>query len=143
MVHGYPDHQDVWEVMIEQLVAHYYIVTYDVRGAGQSSAPRRIRDYKLARLALDLKEVVHQVIPNRKFHLVAHDWGSIQSWEAVTESSFRGQILSFNSISGPCLDHAAFWMREQFSKNKAKFTKQIFALLFLIQQQIKNLVNIC
>lgn len=136
MIHGYPDHQEVWEGMIEHLVEHYFVITYDVRGAGQSSVPRKIRDFKLERLSLDLDEVTQQVIPNRNFHLVAHDWGSIQAWESVTEPKFRGRILSFNTISGPCLDHAAFWMREQLSKNKLKFAKQLSKSWYIVMFQL-------
>ena len=125
LVHGYPDNQEVWEPVIGHLVQNYYIVTYDVRGAGMSSVPRRTRAYALAQLSLDLDSVVNSVIPKRSFHLVAHDWGSIQSWESVTEPKFRDRMLSFTTISGPCLDHAAYWMREQFKQEKPKFFKQL------------------
>lgn len=125
LVHGYPDHQEVWDALIVELVEHYFIVSYDVRGAGESSIPKHIRDYRLERLSLDLEEVVDAVLPNRSFHLAAHDWGSIQSWESVTEPKFEGRILSYITISGPCLDHAAYWMRSQFEKNKSKFFKQL------------------
>ena len=70
LVHGYPDNQEVWESVIEHLINDFYIVTYDVRGAGLSSIPKRIRDYRLERLSLDLQEVVDEVIPNRQFHMV-------------------------------------------------------------------------
>ena len=125
LVHGYPDHQAVWEPVIAYLSQDYFVVSYDVRGAGESSIPQKISDYRLARLSQDLEEVVSKVLPNRGFHLAAHDWGSIQSWEAVTSSEFKGRILSYSSISGPCLDHAAFWMRKQFAQHKLKFLKQI------------------
>jgi pimeloyl-ACP methyl ester carboxylesterase len=113
LVHGYPDNQEVWEPIIEQLVNDYFIVTYDVRGAGQSSIPKRIKDYRLEQLSLDLESVVNAILPERAFHLAAHDWGSIQSWESVTEAKFRGRILSYSTISGPCLDHAAFVLRDK------------------------------
>ncbi|WP_168389900.1 alpha/beta fold hydrolase [Acinetobacter indicus] len=125
LVHGYPDNQEVWEAVITQLIQDFYIVTYDVRGAGQSSIPKHIHDYRLARLSEDLLTVVDAVLPNRPFHLAAHDWGSIQSWESVTDARFRQRILSYSSISGPCLDHAAFWMRAQLQQGKAKFLKQL------------------
>lgn len=125
LVHGYPDNQEVWSLVIEHLSQEFYIVSYDVRGAGQSSIPKRIRDYALPRLSLDLGCVVDQLLPQRAFHLAAHDWGSIQSWESVTEASFKGKIKSFSSISGPCLDHAAFWMRDQFSSNQMNFFNQL------------------
>ena len=101
------------------------MLTYDVRGAGKSSVPKRIRDYRLEQLSLDLESVVNAVLENRPFHLAAHDWGSIQSWESVTEPKFRDRILSYSTISGPCLDHTAFWMRQQFQQNKSRFFKQL------------------
>ena len=136
LVHGYPDNQEVWEPIIEQLIHDFYIITYDVRGAGQSSIPKRIRDYALPRLSLDLECVVNELLPNRKFHLAAHDWGSIQSWESVTETKFKQRILSYTTISGPCLDHAAFWMRDQFMHEKPKFFKQLFKSWYIVAFQL-------
>lgn len=125
LVHGYPDNQEVWEPIIAELIEDFYIISYDVRGAGQSSIPKKIRDYRLKRLSQDLLCVVDQLLPGRAFHLAAHDWGSIQSWESVTDPQFKQRLLSYSSISGPCLDHAAYWMRQQFDSNKAKFFKQL------------------
>jgi pimeloyl-ACP methyl ester carboxylesterase len=45
-------------------------------------------------------------------HVVGHDWGSIQTWESVTSPHLRERILSFTTLSGPCLDHAGHWMRK-------------------------------
>ncbi len=105
-------------------------------GAGESSIPKKISDYRLARLSQDLEEVVNKVLPNRAFHLAAHDWGSIQSWESVTDPRFKGRILSYSTLSGPCLDHAAFWMREQFQQNKAKFLKQMSKSWYIAMFQL-------
>lgn len=136
LVHGYPDNQEVWEPIIEHLQSDFYIVTYDVRGAGQSSIPKRIRDYSLARLSLDLECVVNALLPKQNFHLAAHDWGSIQTWESVTEPKFKGRILSYTTMSGPCLDHAAFWMRDQFKHEKSKFFKQLVKSWYIVAFQL-------
>ena len=136
LVHGYPDNQEVWEPIIQHLLNDYYVITYDVRGAGESSVPKRIRDYALPRLSLDLECVVNQLLPDRTFHLAAHDWGSIQSWESVTEPKFKNKILSYTTISGPCLDHAAFWMRDQFAHEKNKFFKQLFKSWYIVAFQL-------
>lgn len=135
LVHGYPDHQEVWKNVIVYL-PDYFIVTYDVRGAGDSSIPKYIRDYRLERLSMDLEEVVNAVLPRQSFHLVAHDWGSIQSWESVTDPRFEGRILSFTTISGPCLDHAAFWMRNQFKQNRSRFFKQLSKSWYIAMFQL-------
>ncbi len=125
LVHGYPDNQEVWEPVIERLLPDFYIISYDVRGAGQSSVPKSVKAYSLQQLSRDLDSIVQAVLGNRPFHLAAHDWGSIQSWESVTDETFRGRILSFTTISGPCLDHAAFWMRDKFKHRKPQFFKQL------------------
>lgn len=125
LVHGYPDNQEVWEVIIQELVNDYFIATYDVRGAGSSSIPKRIRDYRLPRLSLDLQEVVQQVLGDRPFHLAAHDWGSIQSWESVTEPKLKGRLLSYTTISGPCLDHASLYLREKFKSEPSNVFKML------------------
>lgn len=111
LVHGYPDSATVWEPMRAQLDARYRVISYDVRGAGASDAPASRAAYRLERLAADLAAVADATCGARPFHLVGHDWGSIQSWEAVTDPAFKGRIASYTSISGPCLDHASFGLR--------------------------------
>lgn len=136
LVHGYPDNQEVWEPIIQHLIQDFYVVTYDVRGAGQSTVPKKIRAYALQQLSLDLEAVVNQLLPNRQFHIAAHDWGSIQTWESVTEAKFKDRMLSYTTISGPCLDHAAFWMRDQFKHQKPKFFKQLFKSWYIVAFQL-------
>jgi pimeloyl-ACP methyl ester carboxylesterase len=111
LVHGYPDSASVWEPVRALLDARYRVITYDVRGAGASAAPAERRAYRLERLAADLEAVADATCGARPFHLVGHDWGSIQSWEAVTDEAFKGRIASYTSISGPCLDHASPGLR--------------------------------
>lgn len=111
LVHGYPDSAAVWEPVRAQLDGRYRVISYDVRGAGASDAPATRGGYRLERLAADLAAVADATCGTRPFHLVGHDWGSIQSWEAVTDPAFNGRIASYTSISGPCLDHASLGMR--------------------------------
>lgn len=126
LVHGYPDSHTVWEAIAEQLSHDFYVVAYDVRGAGKSSVPKKLKDYKIAVLAQDLVAVVNKLLPNRQFHLAAHDWGSIQSWESVTTHVLEGRILSYTTLSGPSLDHAALTLRKQFKQqSKAATLKQL------------------
>ncbi len=113
LVHGFPDNSAVWEPIAERLAARFHVVAYDVRGAGTSTAPARDRDYAIDHLMDDLAAVIDATC-TRPVHLVGHDWGSIQSWEAVTsEGAFGGRLRSFTTISGPCLDHVGHWLREQ------------------------------
>ncbi len=117
LVHGYPDHQDTWEALVARLpLVDWHVVTYDVRGAGQSDAPPRRADYRTDRLVDDLVAVLSTVLrPGERVHLVGHDWGSVQLWDAVAaeanDSRLQGRIASFTSISGPSLHHLALLSR--------------------------------
>ena len=111
LVHGYPDTHVVWDGVAADLAADHHVVTYDVRGAGRSEAPPSREGYDLRHLVADLAAVIDAVSPGVPVHLVGHDWGSIQGWEAVTDRDVGGRISSYTSISGPPLDHVARWMR--------------------------------
>lgn len=138
LVHGYPDNHQVWMPVAEQLSKAYFVILYDVRGAGSSGKGKNVKAYALPQLGQDLISVVDHIIPGRSFHLAAHDWGSIQSWESATNPALKGRLLSFTSISGPCLDHAGYWMRSRlgspnWERRKAgllQFTKSWYISLF-------------
>ncbi|MFG2001270.1 SDR family oxidoreductase [Spirillospora sp. NPDC048911] len=114
LMHGYPDTHAVWDEVAARLAARYHVVRYDVRGAGASSRPFGRRRYTFAYLMADLRAVLDATSPDRPVHLVGHDWGSIQAWEAVCTMPER--FASFTSMSGPCLDHVAHWTRGKLSR---------------------------
>lgn len=121
LVHGYPDNHRVWDGVATRLAEQYFVVRYDVRGAGESDAPRHTAEYALELLARDLRAVVDAVLPpDTRFHLVGHDWGSIQSWESVTRTPPNARIASFTTISGPSLDHAVLWAKARASSDSAR-----------------------
>ena len=96
----------MWAPVVERLAERFHVVTYDVRGAGGSSAPRGSAAYRLDRLADDFDAVCRAVAPSdplRPVHLVGHDWGGIQGWEFVTRPRFAGRVASFTAIAGPAL----------------------------------------
>ncbi|MEX3923332.1 alpha/beta fold hydrolase [Paraburkholderia sp. BR10936] len=105
LVHGYPDSARIWSAMRSELETRFRVIAYDVRGMGASEAPRAQSGYALAQLARDLFAVANATCGAQPFHLLAHDWGSIQCWEAVTDPANASRIASYTSISGPCLDH--------------------------------------
>ena len=110
LVHGYPDTSAVWQGVLPLLDDRFHVVTYDVRGAGGSSAPVDQRGYSLAALAADLLAVADATSPARPVHVVGHDWGAIGAWEAVTDPARARRLASFTAISGPCLDHVGKWL---------------------------------
>ncbi|MPZ67365.1 MAG: alpha/beta fold hydrolase [Pseudonocardiaceae bacterium] len=115
-VHGYPDNHTMWDDVTAELTSRYHVVGYDVRGAGESGKPRNRKAYRLDQLAGDLAAVIDAVSPDRSAHLLAHDWGAIQVWHALTGGWLRDRAASFTSISGPCLDHVGHWVRARLRR---------------------------
>jgi pimeloyl-ACP methyl ester carboxylesterase len=102
LVHGFPDTSAVWRPVAELLAADFHVVTYDVRGSGDSDVPSSRSDYLLPLLVDDLAAVADAVSPDAPVHLVAHDWGSIQGWEAVVTPRLAGQVSSVVTFSTRC-----------------------------------------
>ncbi|MGD9987213.1 SDR family oxidoreductase [Pseudonocardia sp.] len=129
-VHGYPDDRHVWDDVVADLAMDHHVVTYDVRGAGESDAPRRRDAYRVDRLAADLAAVIDAVSPGAPVHLLAHDWGSVQSWHLVTDPDFRDRLLSYTSISGPCLDHIGRWFRTASARDRRRQARKSWYISF-------------
>ncbi|MGW3351101.1 SDR family oxidoreductase [Nonomuraea rubra] len=110
LLHGYPDTHRVWDEVAALLRDRFHVVRYDVRGAGASTAPADRGDYGFDRLIGDLDAVL-DAVGRAKVHLVGHDWGSLQGWEALGRPGVRDRLASFTSLGGPGLRQAADFMR--------------------------------
>ncbi|TYQ11771.1 UNVERIFIED_ORG: short-subunit dehydrogenase [Gordonia westfalica J30] len=111
LVHGWPDTHHLWTHIAPRLAEKYHVVAYDCRGFGESDRPREVGAYRLAELADDLFAVAEAVSPDAPVHVVGHDWGSVQAWEAVSRPRAHTRIASFVSVSGPNLDHLGQLLR--------------------------------
>ena len=113
-IHGYPDNHHLWDEVAGQLSDHhngkYNVVAYDVRGAGESERPPGRSGYRFPQLISDVGAVIDNLGVGQ-VHLLAHDWGSIQGWAAVTDDAVMSKVASFTSISGPHLNYAGKFLR--------------------------------
>ena len=123
LIHGYPNTKELWRPLLPLLTARYHVVAYDVRGAGDSSAPRGPAAYDLERLGEDLRAVIDAVAPGERVHLVGHDWGGIQGWEFATSERFEGRLASFTTIAGPSLDQVSIAARGRLGPPPAQLVK--------------------
>jgi pimeloyl-ACP methyl ester carboxylesterase len=134
--HGWPDSHHLWEQVATLLEDRFHVVAYDSRGHGQSTSPRSFRQWRTVDLADDVFAVIDAVSPREPAHLVAHDWGSCASWEAVVQDRAKGRIASFTSISGPSLDYLGVNLREVFTRAQPRrlpwLVSQTASLLYQI-----------
>jgi NAD(P)-dependent dehydrogenase (short-subunit alcohol dehydrogenase family)/pimeloyl-ACP methyl ester carboxylesterase len=110
MVHGWPDSHTLWDGVVPLLADRFRVITYDNRGVGPSSSPKRYTEYTMARLADDFAAVIDAVSPTRPVHAIAHDWGSVSVWEYLARPNANSRVASFTSVSGPSLDHFVAWL---------------------------------
>ena len=134
-IHGWPDNHHVWDGVAEQFSERYSgkynFVAYDVRGAGESSCPASRSGYKFPQLVSDICAVIDSLGVGQ-VHLLAHDWGSIQAWPAVTDDSVMGRIASFTSISGPHLRYARMFLLSARTPGRvAQVARQLVASSYI------------
>ncbi len=105
LVHGYPDNHHVFDPLITALGDTVRVIAYDTRGSG-ASVLEPAADVAIEQLARDAFAVVES-IPGLtgKVHVFAHDWGSVQMWEAMASPRASTAFASYTSVSGPSLDH--------------------------------------
>jgi len=118
LVHGYPDTSRVWDEVVALLVGRFRVVTYDVRGAGDSGVPDSRDGYRFEQLAADLRTVIEAVSPDGRAHVVGHDWGGIQGFEAATMPEMADVMASFTCIGGGSFDHAGRLLYRHLSPSR-------------------------
>src|SRR3984893_1309534 len=134
-IHGWTDNHRLWDGVSrefdERCSGRYNVVAYDVRGAGESSRPASRSGYAFPQLVSDVGAVIDSLGVD-EVHLLAHDWGSIQAWAAVTDESVMGKITSFTSISGPHLQYAGAFLRSARNfRTAAQVAGQLLASTYI------------
>jgi pimeloyl-ACP methyl ester carboxylesterase len=80
LLHGFPEFWYGWRKQIEPLAAAgFHVVAPDQRGYNLSDKPRRVSDYNLDTLALDIVGMIDELGAKKAF-VVAHDWGGVAAW---------------------------------------------------------------
>lgn len=74
-LHGFPDTRHCWRNQVPLLAKAFKVVVPDMRGYGQTDAPRKVADYKLPVLMKDIKCLIG-ALGYEKAVIVAHDWGA-------------------------------------------------------------------
>ena len=76
LLHGFPQHNDSWDAVIDRLTAQgYRCLAPNQRGYSSGARPPRRRDYRIPDLVGDLGALI-DASGAQQVHLVGHDWGA-------------------------------------------------------------------
>ncbi len=80
-LHGYPSFWYQWKDQMLEMGRDHLAVGLDMRGYNLSSKPAGLEPYKMKYLVEDVRQFAEKIGGrNRKFVLVAHDWGASVAW---------------------------------------------------------------
>jgi pimeloyl-ACP methyl ester carboxylesterase len=101
LLHGFPQHHDSWNAVIDRLTAQgYRCLAPNQRGYSPGARPTRRRDYRMAELVADVGALI-EASGAARVHLVGHDWGAAVAWAAASEMPERLATVSPISVPHP------------------------------------------
>lgn len=113
LVHGFPDDHTVWREQIPALLAAgYRVIAPDLRGCGDSAAPRGRRAYRIATLIDDLTGLLDHLGIDR-VRLLAHDWGAVIGWRLCIDRPERVERYMALSVGHPIAYARAPWEQKR------------------------------
>jgi pimeloyl-ACP methyl ester carboxylesterase len=81
MLHGFPESWYSWRYQLGQLSQSFLCVAPDLRGYGESDAPRGVQNYTVEALVADVTGLIRHFGRERAV-VIGHDWGGAIAWAA-------------------------------------------------------------
>jgi epoxide hydrolase 4 len=95
--HGFPEFWYAWKNQLDEFGRTHLAVAPDLRGYNLSSKPPRVEDYAVPLLVEDLRGLVEH-FGQKKFTLVAHDWGGVVAWAfAILHPEILERLVIINA----------------------------------------------
>lgn len=81
-LHGFPEFWFEWRHQLAEFSKDHLAVAPDLRGYNLSDKPEGVQNYKARVLVEDVRALADHLLqyPEKKFTLVAHDWGGAAAW---------------------------------------------------------------
>lgn len=79
MLHGFPECWYSWRHQLRALAPRFDCAAPELRGYGETDAPRGVANYTLDKLVGDVVDLVHAMGRERAV-IVGHDWGGAIAW---------------------------------------------------------------
>ena len=108
LLHGFPGLAFTWRHQIPALAAAgYRVIVPDLRGYGQSDAPKAVEDYDVAHLTGDLVGLL-DALQIEKAVFMGHDWGGLLAWQMPLFHEKR--VAGVIGVNTPFIPHWMLWL---------------------------------
>lgn len=102
LLHGWPDCAKLWRGVTPVLAAHgYRTIAPDLRGFGETEAPRGTRQYQVERLTDDCLKTLDALGVDGPVDVIGHDWGAALGWVLALRHEERVNSLVVLSVGHP------------------------------------------
>lgn len=96
-LHGFPEFWYCWKQQLEDFGRDHLAVAPDLRGFNLSDRPADVKQYKARILIEDVRQLADH-LGQKKFVLVAHDWGGAVAWAyAMAHAQTLSKLVIVNS----------------------------------------------
>ena len=97
-LHGFPEFWYEWKNQLVEFGKDHQAVAPDMRGYNLSDKPADLDAYKIAPLVEDVRALADHLSHNKKFVLVAHDWGGAVAWSfAIAHPEMLEKLVIINA----------------------------------------------
>ncbi|REF00801.1 alpha/beta fold hydrolase [Thermomonospora umbrina] len=102
LLHGFPQHADMWDALTPMLTAHgYRVLAMNQRGYSPNATPRGRLAYRIEELVADVIALIDARAGGGPVHLVGHDWGAAVAWALTAAHPERVASLTALSVPHP------------------------------------------
>jgi epoxide hydrolase 4 len=97
-LHGFPEFWYEWKDQLAEFGKDHLAVAPDMRGYNLSDKPEALDQYKINVLVEDVRALAEHYSHQKKFVLVAHDWGGAVAWAfAIQHPEMLDKLVIVNA----------------------------------------------
>jgi len=97
-LHGFPEFWYEWKDQLSEFGKDHLAVAPDMRGYNLSDKPEALDQYKINILVEDVRALADHYSHQKKFVLVAHDWGGAVAWAfAIQHPEMLDKLVIVNA----------------------------------------------
>jgi pimeloyl-ACP methyl ester carboxylesterase len=125
MLHGFPESWYSWRHQLREFAPGFDCVAPEMRGYGETDAPRGIKNYRVEKLVGDVAGLI-EALGHKQATVIGHDWGGAVAWATAL---IRPDVVERLCVMN-CPHPARF--RENIRANPRQMLRSWYMLFFQI-----------